>query len=358
MIEFCNRVIHGELIIAAKHLGYIESDIFGGSIMTLNDGQVKTCISEIIKARTADDFIQKLKQVKFHMLEKDDYFAPNALSFPKLLKAAYLFNHNFIKIIKAISLRADPKVIPPVYREGKTTGLVDYYLACWPNDAGNNLYARVCVSEPSLRVHTCLEEFIYAFTKAIEAYAKVKQDYDDLNSVLKCRPGETPAKAQHGNAHNGQPHSKDRGRFAPTPNRREQLHYHEDSYASIPDEADLEDSILNFGGREDPTAEPDQELEEESFPEEDDLMAMVGSGPQHTAKEKPCFWKFKYGKCTSPGCKLDHSEAAMVQMRNMRIKELAMSPYKPKQAELTTQFDRFAKEGPPAKPQDNPRARA
>jgi len=348
MIEFCNWIIHGELVITAKNLGYIDSDIFGGSIMTLSDEQVKHCITEVVKARTADDFILKIKQVKFHLLDKDEYFAPNALSFPKLLKAAYLFNHNFIKILKVISLRADPKVIPPIYKEGKTTGLVDYYLACWPNDSGNNLYARVCVSEPSLRVHTCIEDFIYAFTRTIESYAKVKQDYDDLNSVLKCRPGEAPSKPHYPHGH-----SKDRGRNFHTP-KKEHLHYHEDSFGSIEDEEDFEDSILNFTVREDAQHEADANPDPgEDLADEENLLALAvnrrtGSSNPNASKLRPCFWKFKYGKCTSPGCSMDHSEGAMAEMCVTRMTELVRSPFGPKRSEVLNIFDKIANQEQPA----------
>jgi len=106
------------------------------------------------------------------------------------------------------------------------------------------------------------------------------------------------------------------------------------------------------------TRRDDQYTDDEIFPEVDDLKVMIASDKQHVVKEKPCFWKFKYGKCTSPECKLDHTESAMVQMRDMRIKELAMSPYKPKQAELSNQFDRFAREGPQTKAGDKARGKA
>jgi len=357
MVEFCNRVIHGELIIAAKHLNYLDSDIFGGTIMTLSDAQVKNCISEIIKARTADDFIRKLKQVKFYLMEKDEYFAPNALSFPKLLKAAYLYNHNFIKVTKAISLRADPKVIPPIYKEGKTTGLVDYYLANWPNDAGNNLYARVCVREPSLRVHTCLEDFIYAFTKAIEAYAKVKQDYDDLNSVLKCFPGETPRKQQHGHEGNGL-QSRDNRKYTPLPKQDQlnymggQFHYREDSY--LDEEEDIEESFLNLHGRE-LTDEEGYEDDEDGFTSKDILMTMNGQSTRYPGAPTPCFYKFKHGKCTNTGCKMDHSEAAMIQLRNNRIMELAKSPFKPNSSELAANFETYSNQLAKGKPHGTPK---
>ena len=227
------------------------------------------------------------------------------------------------------------------------------------------------MSEPSLRVHTCMEDFIYAFTKAIESYAKVKQDYDDLNSVLKCLPGEPPRRQPQG--HGGStPNHRDKGRFTPG-QKREQLQlmddqsfyreYREESYSQYPDEMDMDDSILNFtlrdsNDRDVPEEGGDEPSMAESTLDEDALMVMNSNEGQHGNAPAPCFWKFKHGKCTSVGCKMDHSEAAMIKLRNIRIMALAKSPFRPKANELTTQFETYLKQNPNGRPHDNPRAHA
>ena len=152
MIEFVSRSVYLELTVEASQLGYISTDSFSGGLVLLTDLQLKNCIAENIKAKSANDFIKKIGQIKFHLPDKDTSFVPDALTFPKLLTGALFFTHNFTKVIQLISMRADPKLIPPLYKEGKTLGLVDYYLAAWPNDTRNALYARACISDASLGV--------------------------------------------------------------------------------------------------------------------------------------------------------------------------------------------------------------
>jgi len=126
---------------------------------------------------------------------------------------------------------------------------------------------------------------------------------------------------------------------------------------------DLDDSILNFSGKDIPNKEDPEDTEEgppmeEDSADEEGLMAMNGTGGQHGNGLAPCFWKFKHGKCTSAGCKMDHSEAAMLKLRNIRIMALVKSPYRPKTNELVTQFETYIKQQPVGRAQDNPKGKA
>ena len=358
MIDFCNRSVYLELTVIAERLGYLTSEAFTGGLVILEDLQLKNCIAEHVKAMSVADFSSKIKQVHFHMQDKDEHFVPDAMSFPKLLTAALFFTHNFTKILQLISMRADPRFTPPLYKEGKTLGLIDYYLASWPNDTGNALYARMCVVDPSLRVKETFPEFTTAFLKTLEPYRTVKQEFDDLNAVLKRRETDKkdridrpskPTSVLTGNRDKYQSNDRsyDRHRFgdrfrSKPPYKKTSLQLHDDTSQWNLDEAnEIDEAILELSNPDEsqeivfePLVEP-EDFEEDEEKSQQDLKAMATPG---SAPPKPCWWKFANGNCTNTQCRLDHSEAAMAAMRAKRIQELAMSPFGPKEQDLVTQF--------------------
>jgi len=52
------------------------------------------------------------------------------------------------------------------------------------------------------------------------------------------------------------------------------------------------------------------------------------------------------GECTNAGCRLDHSEKAMQQLRDKKIRELAQAKFGPKTADLVPSFNRYANQKP------------
>jgi len=187
MIQFCNKAIYPDITVAAKRLKFISTNIFTGGLMMLTDKQLQECIYEHVKAKSPEDFIQKIKRVRFRVQGKEESFHPDASNIPELLNAATYFTHIFRRTSELITETCDPDFIPPMYKEGKTMGLIDYYLAAWPNDSGNILYSRLSVITPALRVAKSLQEFSDLFLEKIEPYTRLKQQYDDVNAMLRRR---------------------------------------------------------------------------------------------------------------------------------------------------------------------------
>jgi len=193
MIQFCNKATYTDLTVAAKRLRFISTNIFTGGLMMLTDKQLQDCIYEHVKAKSPEDYIQKIKRVRFRIQGKEEGFHPDASNIPELLNAATYFTHIFRRTTELITETCDPDFIPPMYKEGKTMGLIDYYLAAWPNDSGNILYSRLSVVTPALRVAKNLQQFTDLFLDKIEPYTRLKQQYDDVNAMLK-RKADRPEK--------------------------------------------------------------------------------------------------------------------------------------------------------------------
>jgi len=361
MIQFCNRAIYADLTVAAKRLKFISTNVFNGGIMMLSDDQVQACIYEHVKAKSADDFIQKIRRVRFRVPGKEENFTPDAASTPELLNGATYFTHVFRRTMELITQYCDPAFIPPLYKEGKTTGLIDYYLAAWPNDSGNTLYARLSVSTPSLRVAKTFPEFTDLFLEKIEPLTKIKQDYDDVNAMLRRRH-ERPEKPTSGL--NQQVFGKDRQkRFDKNKPRqflkRDEVHMQYDDEQLDENEAmgDLFDVMAQMMQRDDIEDEGEEQEHDIDQPQHDqeveaplvmDELNAFNAPKPGAVKEgpPPCWWKFMKGECTKDGCRLDHSERAMQELRDKKLRELATAKYGPKPTEVMPSFTRYANQKP------------
>ena len=206
---------------------------------------------------------------------------------------------------------------------------------------------------------TTFAKFTELFFSKIEAYKDVRQDFDDLNSILKRRH-EKPAHST--------PVNKERPKFNQERHKgkrfikREAMHAHDDSIHHMLDD-DLDDEVMF----DMPTPDLDEDDEEEyeivfhhpkdTDAQEDEFHELnaVNVPKPGAIKEAPppCWWKFMKGECTKEGCRLDHSERAMQELREKKMRELATAKFGPKTSDVLPTFTRYAKEkaseGPPKK---------
>jgi len=208
---------------AALKLGHISSDDFGQGIFNLSDICTKDSLLELVKAKSPDDFIQKMNGVKFPLPEGDRSFIPGALNFHILFQYGMLYSHRFTQIIQMIAEKADPQHIPPLYKEGKTLGIVDHFLDGWPQGSGNSLYARVCISKPDMRKMQNFQSFTTAFFLAIEEYKEIQQQVTGLDSTLKKKA----FKRSDNEDNSFKPRSNEQSRF------KEKLRNYEKTKANI-----------------------------------------------------------------------------------------------------------------------------
>ena len=325
----------------------------------LSDQQLQQCIYEHVKAKSPEDYIQKIKRVKFRVQGKEDAFHPDASNITELLNAATYFTHMFRRTTELITETCDPDFIPPMYKEGKTLGLIDYYLGAWPNDSGNILYSRLSVVTPALRVAKSLEEFTDLFLEKIEPYTRLKQQYDDVNAMLKRRSEKHdrgPDAAKNPNILKDRPRLFDKNKPRHLL-RRDSMHMITDGHEDEDSIGDIDETIAQMSQHD--FGEDDEEEQEVVFERVEDMdIAMSGVGeeelnalnapnPGGTRGEiNPCWYKFYKGECTKDGCRLDHSERAMQQLRDKKIRELAQSRWGPKPQDLLPAFNRYANQKP------------
>jgi hypothetical protein len=339
MIDFVSPKLYSRLTIAASDLKYVTSKNYGLGVTNLSDKRLKKCILHMVKAISAEDFIKKIRSIQFPSPETDrSSFTPSALTFNMLFDRATLFAHKFNRILQMIAERARPEDIPPLYKEGKSLGIIDYFLAAWPNDSGNNLYAKLCINHNTLRHMKNFTDFTYKFFKVLKPYKKLKEGVDDLDSVLSVKKrNDTDRPAQSNFKY-------DKAKHYTKVNNLE-----EDADLSLGDVytkplADIEEEtnpIKSNSQREEVQSEFEstQESQIEEEEESQELAAMeVQKGANY-----PCWFNYKFGKCTKQGCKLDHSREAMVRFQDTRLQELIKSSYADAESVFIQKAQRFFK---------------
>jgi hypothetical protein len=188
LFDFVSKKMHYRLQLSAQELGYINSRNYGLGITALEDRQLRKCIMHMVRATSAEDFINKLKSIHFPSSESDRAnFTPTALTFSVLYDRAALFAHKFGRILQMIAKRANGIDIPPLYKEGKTLGIIDYFLEAWPGGSGNSLYAKLSINHNELRHMDSFDKFVYKFFKALKPYKKLREGVDDLDSLLSVK---------------------------------------------------------------------------------------------------------------------------------------------------------------------------
>ena len=345
LVDFCNTTVQQRLTLTARELNFVGEDMCSGGLARLEDSLVKTCIFEVVKAKSADDFINKISSVKFSFLDGENDFVPDALSFPILLERAMLYTHRFNRVIQLIGERAEYTCIPPLYKEGKTMGMIDYYLSNWPKDSGNLLYSRVSIEDKGLRFKETFKDFINDFFMAIKKYKDIKQSYEDLNSVFKRknRDGNTGRSADSDNKY------KERSKSQPFIKKRDNIHHlHNDAVDDTNMQTETsEDDDTSHKPKyvEETRDEDDSSLGEEILDNEGNLLAFVNptGNPKPVNQQIGCWWKFRNGKCTNDKCALKHDTADMIALQDSKLREAITSPFSESDAVVLQKVQKLIK---------------
>jgi hypothetical protein len=68
-----------------------------------------------------------------------------------------------------------------------------------------------------------------------------------------------------------------------------------------------------------------QEADEESLRDNEEIHNLAAADLAKTNTKYPCWFNYKFGKCTKAGCKLDHEREAMTRYQDERLQELIKS---------------------------------
>lgn len=350
MVDFIARRIHPKLIITASDQGYLTDETFGSGLYNLDDNQLKDCIQEIVKAESTDDFIRKIKSVSFPQQDNDKArLTPSALNFPILFDRAMHFVHKFMKILKLISTNADYKFIPPLYKEGKTLGLVDYFLDAWPGQSGIALYKSISTSVSSLGRKSNFAEFAKVFFDEIKKFRDVKGSFEDLEYILTQKHSK-----RFTDDFNEQENFKaifltpNKNRHYKDDKRNKNYNHHHHMYEEY-DQFDEEFEEINpiitpqFPLNDD---DPDPEENLEQDEDEEDIIAAVGHSDNNKPSSYGCWYMLKYGTCTKVGCKARHDKEAMTQLIDQKLRDICSSNFVDPDQIMIQKVTKYLKEKP------------
>lgn len=340
MITFVDSSLIGKFTIEARRLDFIRSRVEDPGLMSLSDRKVRRILYHLLKATSEYDFIKKIKTIKFPSSERDKGFVPGALTFPMLYDRALLFQHKFCKALHLIGQKALPDYYPPVYKQGKTHGLVDYFLDAWPGGSGEKLYAAVTVSDSSLRHKDSFLEFVDAFMEAIEKYKEVKKEYENLEGLLgnnrNFRDDHYDGnKPHHIHPPTGSNRSERRGTpRAGIPGRGfhalevVDLTEDEDQPIEFPDEHQEVTGVNDSEETVDCYADEDKLGNIESYyPDTSDEIPSSAELANLSEKRMGCFTKYIHGRCDKADCKYDHSEGGMKLVQEAKIRDIVSSKF-------------------------------
>jgi hypothetical protein len=255
-------------------------------------------------------------------------------------------------------MKANYKHIPPLYKEGQTLGIINYYFQYWPNDSGNSLYARVSIEYPALRHHENFQSFTNDFFKVIMSYKKVQHTVVDLDSILN-KKSQKPTERSTPNKDKNNPdykrsknHNESSSYVKRPPYTAQANNIEEDLYDTYPDEEEFEENNPIDVPEEprpykfDPAFDPDSDsdTEEKQDMTKEDLAAVGPPARVKDKSKKPCWFKFFYSTCTRTGCKDDHDLEAMIKLQDARLGEAVNSKYSESDAVLRQKFEKFLRD--------------
>ena len=205
-----------------------------------------------------------------------------------------------------------------------TLGMIDYYLNGFPKDSGNLLFARASIADTSLRCKETFSDFTNAFFLKIQEYKEIRQEYEDLNSVLK-------KKARDGGNTTEQMHYQ---KSQPVIKRRVQQVTKLSAKAPVLNEKLSEQSTIE--AKHHTSKYVEESHEEEDTSEEESLYNEEGNGllaldqtsnPIVAYKQVGCWWKFRNGQCTNDKCQLKHDISDMINIQDSKFFEALSSPF-------------------------------
>ena len=181
IVDFCSEYTKQELTVLADTYELPGAALGLGGAFALTDRQVLFLILEKLKARSMDDFVTRLQNMRF-LEEETDLDFTKQYNYEKLFRAALSFRFRFVMRVQLLGSRAKAEHIPPLHKMGQTPGLLTFFFNAWPAGTGKSLFSRHFT--PEMRAQSDLKSFFKLFFAKLNTYRDVKQGYDDLGSVL------------------------------------------------------------------------------------------------------------------------------------------------------------------------------
>ena len=160
IVDFCSEYTKQELTVLADTYELPGAALGLGGAFALTDRQVLFLILEKPKARSMDDFVTRLQNMRF-LEEGTDLNYTKQYNYEKLFQAALSFRFHFVMRVQLLGSRAKAELIPPLHKMDQTQGLLTFFFNAWPAGTGKSLISRNFI--PEMRPQTDLKDFFKLF---------------------------------------------------------------------------------------------------------------------------------------------------------------------------------------------------
>ena len=319
MSMFISKSVLISLGVVASKNGWNMDRLPGGSAAHADDKDLRTLIHEEVRAKSLDDFMNKMNQVPYFERPEDEGFRPEAYTFDQFMKFNMNYADRYCARAEIIAAGAHGEHLPYIHKKDNVKGLFHSALKKFPEDTGIHLWEKSAFANMDLRNTKCLRQLFQKFFGELDPYKQGRLVSDDFNTVIKRH--ELVGKSLTARLNDARKDSSkvpEKGKRSDLNTTR--IYGHSDGTASRSSKdgkSHVNDNITSPSVCEEDT----REYTDEEF---DMLMAAMGE-----EKIRPCHAKFQHGECEAPGCVYDHTDKAMQSLLKKRIWDLAKAAYRP-----------------------------
>ena len=310
----------------------------GGSAAHADDRDLRFLIQEEVRAKSYDDFMNKMNQVPFFEKPEDEGFRPEAYTFDEFIKYAMNYAERFCARAEIMAAGAHGEHIPYVHKKDNIKGIFHRGLQKFPAETGTSLWEKCAFANPELRATKGLRDLFQKFFAVLDPYKQGRLISDDFNTVIKR--ADLVGKSFTSRVNDARKDKPDAPK-GPDKSKRTDLNttriYGQGASDISNGRSAKGTSISNNDNITTPTAfeEDTREYTDEEF----DMMFAA----MEDEKIRPCHVKFQHGECETPGCTYDHSDKAMQTVLKKRIWDLAKAAYRPEASKFLTYIDHAVK---------------
>jgi hypothetical protein len=316
---FISKSVLISLGVVASKNGWNMDRLPGGSAAHADDKDLRILIHEEVRAKSLDDFMNKMNQVPYFERPEDEGFRPEAYTFDQFMKFNMNFADRYCGRAEIIAAGAHGEHLPYIHKKDNVKGLFHSAIKKFPDDTGVHLWEKSAFANTDLRNTKCLRDLFQKFFAVLDPYKQGRLVSDDFNTVIKRN--ELVGKSLTSRLNDARKESSkppEKGKRSDLNTTRIYGHADSSSMRSTRDRKPSANENITS-----PTT-VDEDTNEYTDEEFDMLCAAMAD-----EKIRPCHAKFQHGECETPGCIYDHTDKAMQTLLKKRIWDLAKAAFRP-----------------------------
>ena len=185
MSMFISKTVLINLGVVASKNGWNMDRLPGGSAAHADDKDLRILIHEEVRAKSLDDFMNKMNQVPYFERPEDEGFRPEAYTFDQFMKFNMNFADRYCGRAEIIAAGAHGEHLPYIHKKDNVKGLFHSALKKFPDDTGIHLWEKSAFANTDLRNTKCLRDLFQKFFAVLDPYKKGRLVSDDFNTVIK-----------------------------------------------------------------------------------------------------------------------------------------------------------------------------